>query len=201
VVVTHKPWSWWFNTRGRRALLISGPILALAGCGGSKIATVKGNGARGGKTIAVSPPQSPDSLINSGSELADAIGTELAARGFVVLDIAATAARLRKYDIPSGYALTKQGLSTLRKENVDSVLTVSSTATVAGGPSMRHVQARLTSTATAEEIGGVNWDNSWGGMPGSPADFTMRKDVATAAKEIASELVKLLGEAPTAPLP
>lgn len=142
--------------------------------------------------IAVSPTQSPNSLIDSNSELADAIGAELAARGFVVLDIATTAARLKKYDLPPTYALTKQGLSTLRKENVDSVLAVSSTVSAIGGPSMRHVKARLTSTATTEEIGGVDWDNSWGGMPGSPADFTIRKDSTTAAKEIASELVKLL---------
>jgi len=48
----------------------------------------------------------------------------------------------------------------------------------------------LTSTETARIIGGVSWQNGWGGMAGSIADRTMRKDVADAAKEITDALVK-----------
>jgi hypothetical protein len=41
-------------------------------------------------------------------------------------------------------------------------------------------------------IGGVAWQNGWGGQAGSMADRTMRKDVIEAAREIADVLVKAI---------
>jgi hypothetical protein len=60
---------------------------------------------------------------------------------------------------------------------------------------MRSVAVTVNSTRTSGMIGGINWKNSWGGMPGSPADMVMRKGLNEAAHEIAKALAKQLGPA------
>ena len=48
---------------------------------------------------------------------------------------------------------------------------------------MRYVKVRIISTSTGKEIGGLDWQNSWAGMPGSPADYVNRKGVDWRARK------------------
>ena len=51
---------------------------------------------------------------------------------------------------------------------------------------------RVNSTYDGTIIAGLSWQNGWGGVAGSMADRTMRKDLTQAATEIAEELTKRL---------
>jgi len=167
-------------------------LLAATGCGGSKYEQIKAPDYADGsvRSLAIAPS---DSLFGDGSQLADAVGAELGKRGFTVVDTTGAAVLLSKYGISQVDVRAPEALAALGKEGVDAILSVSSTAATMGGPGMRHVKVRLISTRTSKEIGGIDWHNAWGGVPGSPADFTMRKGLADAAQEIAEALAKLLG--------
>ncbi|MGA3400850.1 MAG: hypothetical protein ABSC95_16645 [Acetobacteraceae bacterium] len=186
-------WNYRTGAAAWRGLLIAATLLALAGCGGSKAVQIRAPdyADHSARTLAIAPVD--DLFVNDDSQLADAIGVELAKRGYSVVDAKGTAALLAKYGISPVEVLAPKTLTALGKEGVDAVVSVSSEGSVMGGPGMRHAKARVTSTRTAKDIGEIDWNNSWGGMPGSPADYTMRKGPAGAAREIAEELAKLLG--------
>jgi hypothetical protein len=110
-----------------------------------------------------------------------------------VVEARAVTALLANHKVNLAAVPAPQELAALREEGVEAVLSVSSTGSGIGGPRMRHVKVRVTSTRTSTMIGEIDWNNSWGGMPGSPADAIMRKGPAEAAPEIAEALTKLLG--------
>jgi hypothetical protein len=180
-----------------RRLLITAALLAVAGCGGSSVLQIKAPEyvEHSARSLAVAPSIafSDDLFGDDSTRLADAVGVELAKHGYSVIDAKGTMAVLAKYDIPPVDDLTPKALEFLGRNGVDAVLSVKSSSASMGGPGMRHVKATLTSTSTGKEIGEIDWNNSWGGMPGSPADYTMRKGPADAAREIADALAKLLG--------
>jgi len=101
-------------------------------------------------------------------------------------------ALLAKHGIPPVEGLTPKALKVLEKAGVDAVLSLKAMSAGIGGPNMRKVRARLTNTRNGKELGGIDWNNAWGGMPGSPADYAMRKNVTDAVREIAGALAKLL---------
>jgi hypothetical protein len=171
----------------RRSMLIAAAVAVLTGCAGSSAVEVKGTDytAHSVRVLAIAPPN-----INDSSELGDAVGVELAKHGYTVVD---TMAILAKYDLPPKNALDPREMEALKKEGIDAVVSVSSVGSVMGGPGMRHANAKVISTSTSRQIGEIDWNNSWGGMPGSLADYMMRKGVAGAAREIADALAKLLG--------
>ena len=181
-------------TRTPLGLLFAAALPLLMGCGSSKTMVVKTPEQTGQivRTLATAPSGDPDHLINVGSQLADYVGAELSRRGYTVIDVASTIALMRRHDIPSGYASASQGMAALAEEKVDAILVVNSSSSQIGGPQMRHVNAKVVSVRTAKDVAGVEWHNAWGGMPGSPADYTMRKGPAEAAKEIAAALANAL---------
>jgi hypothetical protein len=168
-------------------------LLVIAGCAGSKSVETKASDyvAHSVRTLAIAP--SDDLFIKDSGQLADMIGAGLTIQGYSVVDEKATIALLAKYNISSVDVLAPQALAALAKEGVDAVMSVTSKSADIGGPTMRYVKATVTSVRTSKEIGQIDWTNSWGGMPGSPADHMARKNPAAAAKEIVAALVKLLG--------
>ena len=177
-----------------RNLAIMATLLALTGCGGSSTVETKAPGyvSHSAHTLAIAPP---DDLFAKGDmQLANIIGEELTKRGYAVVDSTATMRVLANNRIASVDVLSPQAMAVMAKEGVDAVLSVTtSQAGGIGGPDMRHVNAKLTSTHTSGQIGEIVWNNSWGGMPGSPADYMMRKSSTDAARAIADALAKLLG--------
>lgn len=185
------------RTIPRRALLAMMLPGMLAACGGSSVVPTK-DPEYVGHTVRVIAIAPPESLVSTGSMaeggvLGDDIGAELAKHGYKIVDAMAAAAILDKNDVTSLLALAPRGLAALEKDGIDAVLTVKSASSTIGGPGMRHVTARINSTHSSKVIASVDWNNSWGGMPGSLADYTMRKGAAAAAQEIAEALAKLLG--------
>jgi hypothetical protein len=187
----------WWNHRANavawRSLLITMSLLVLSACGASK--TVQTRVAdyvpHSARILAVAPAD--ELLVKDSGKLADAIGVELSRRGYTVVNTKAAAEMLTKHGVSPVDVIAPQGLAAFGKEGVDAVLSVTSSSADIGGPGMRYVKAKMTSTRTSTEIGGIDWTNSWGGMPGSPADYMTRKSAAAAAVEIADALAQLLG--------
>ena len=83
---------------------------------------------------------------------------------------------------------TSESYAALRNAGVDALLIVKDVMAQDGTPESASV--RLTSTATRDVVAGLTWQNGWGGMRGSIADRTMRKNLVGAASEISNALVK-----------
>jgi hypothetical protein len=181
------------NTLTSRTLLMAAVLLVVAGCAGSKIVETKAPDYidHSVRTLAIAPPD--DLFRSDGNQLIDAIAVELGKRGYSVIVPRDTGALLTKYNISPVDVLTQQALTAFGKDGADAVLSVSSKAADIGGPGMRYVKATVTSARTSKQIGVINWTNSWGGMPGSPADYVTRKGPDAAAQEVAAALVKILG--------
>lgn len=173
--------------------LIAAAFTIVAGCGTSKVSQIKAPEYTDHSVRALVIAPSEESFLNDSSMLADAIGAELAKRGYSVVDTREATALLAKSNVTPADMLAPRGLAALGKESVDAVLSVSATGSSFGGSWMRQVKVKVTSTSTSRMIGEVDWTNSWGGMPGSPANAIMRKGLAEAAQEIAEALAKLLG--------
>jgi hypothetical protein len=54
------------------------------------------------------------------------------------------------------------------------------------------VDVILTSTHDLKQFIKFTWNNAWGGMKGSIADYTMRKGRKAATKGVADEIVRRL---------
>lgn len=175
----------------RLSFLISAIALTIAGCAGSSSveSTDPGFVEHSIRTLAVEPS---DDLF-ADDRLAQAIGVQLARRGYTVDDARQTVALLENDNVKSLDILTPGGLAVLRKNGVDAILSISAAPASMGGPPMRYVKVRILSAVTGKEIGTLDWKNSWAGMPGSIADYVNRKGVDSAAAEIADKLSKLLG--------
>ena len=176
----------------RRSTLIA-MFSVLEGCGGTSVVQSKASdyADHSIRTLAIAPPSSL--FANDSSQLADAVGAELAKHGYTVVDSMQTAAHLARLNIPPANVLGAPALAALEHEGIDAVFTVQSIGSVMGGPGMRHAKARVFSTHLSKQIAEVDWNNAWGGMPGSLADYTMRKGLEGASREIADDLAKLLG--------
>jgi hypothetical protein len=187
-------WKAQINAAAWRNLAIITTLLAITGCGGSSVVQTRAPDYvdHTARTLAIAPA---DDLFAKGNiQLANTIGEELARRGYSIVDSTATMRILANNRIASVDVLSPQALTVLANQGIDAILSVStSEAGGIGGPDMRHVKAKLTSTHTASQIGEINWNNSWGGMPGSPADYVMRKGSAEAARAVAEAVAKLLG--------
>jgi hypothetical protein len=122
--------------------------------------------------------------------LADAIGVELANRGYTVIDTQETSALLVRFNASELEILSPRSLSGLRDQGIDGVLAVKAAFSRDDRPQSASV--RLNSTYTSQVLAGVSWQNGWGGGSGSIADRVMRKDIADAAREIVDSLVQRL---------
>lgn len=159
-----------------RCLTLLG-VLLVAGCGTSQTSSLPTTHGATVKTIAMMP---------GGGLLADAVAVELSARGFRIVDSAATSSLIVRLKLNEVEIAQAAGLSKFKSQGVDAVLVVRSV----GGQDQQpqSASARMSSTETGALIAGVTWQNGFGGQAGSIADRVMRKGLAQAATEIASEL-------------
>jgi len=166
----------------RAALLVA--VALIWGCASSQVSQTSQRPYAGPKpsSIALSP---------GGGVLGEAIGLELFNRGYTVVDPDETARMVGRSDLSEFEISQAAGLSALRDKGIDALLVVKSVAGNDGRP--QSATARLTATNDGQIISAVTWQNGWGGAEGSPADRTMRKDVAEAAREIVNALSSHLG--------
>lgn len=170
-------------------LLLS--LSALAACGGSTIV----------KTEATVPPPAPLSLIATVSNqpaFADLLSEELSQKGYGILNQARTASVLKKMDLDASDMEDPQNIVVLKDRRIDALMNVVVEMTVGNGLGgatslLEKVKIRVTGTKGGETIASLLWTNSWGGMPGSPADSAMRLSVPAAAKKVAQALIQQLG--------
>ena len=127
-------------------------------------------------------------LAPGGGALADAIGVELFNDGITVIDPDQTKAILGHVGISEFQIASPESYAALHGAGADAVLIVKAVMTQDGTPESASV--RLSGTSHGEVIAGLTWQNGWGGMRGSIADRTMRKNLADAASEISSTLMK-----------
>jgi len=163
---------------------------ALSGCGGSKL--VMTGAATAPEPVGLMALESSEPTF--GRELSQ----QLSALGYNVIDNSKTASLLHRLG-RRGYPVEEsETLAALRSCLVDAVLTARTDAAAAMGFNMGStlldkVQLRLIKTSSGETVAGMDWTNSWGGMPGSPADGMMRKSTPAAARELAAALAQRLG--------
>jgi hypothetical protein len=74
---------------------------------------------------------------------------------------------------------------TLRERGIEAIITAK-TVDIDGMPESASV--RITDTLDGKILGGLTWQNGWGGRRGSIADRSMRKNLSAAAQDIAKEL-------------
>lgn len=134
------------------------------------------------------PPIHAIALAPGGGALADSIGVELFNDGITVIDPNQTKAILGHVGISEIQIASPESYAALRRAGVDAVLVVKAVMSQDGTPESASV--RLSGTSNGEVIAGLTWQNGWGGMRGSIADRTMRKNLADASSEISSTLMK-----------
>jgi hypothetical protein len=159
------------------ALLVA-VVPGLAACAGSKVSSL-GAGSSSGAVAVIA-------LAPGGGILTDAVGVELAARGFQVIDSSQTSNLAMRIGLTEAEIVLPRGLQAFAAEGVDGILTVRSEVGYDRLP--QSASARLTSTNGGRLVSGVTWQNGWGGQAGSIADRQMRKDLNEAANEIAEAL-------------
>jgi hypothetical protein len=125
-------------------------------------------------------------LVPGGGLMADAVGVELANRGFTVIDPASTSNMMIRLNLNEVEIARPEGMAKLRDQGIDALLVVKT----AGGYDQQpqSASARMNSTRSGQLLAGVTWQNGYGGMAGSPADRIMRKGLSEAAAEIADAL-------------
>lgn len=112
-----------------------------------------------------------------------------------LLSTQSTAELLKRLGVMGARATQPESLAQLRAEGIDAWMRVEVGAhQIADTP--QNVEVRVTSTHDAQQFIDFKWHNGQGGMRGSIADATMRKNSATAAKLIAEELVERLNAEP-----
>jgi hypothetical protein len=129
-------------------------------------------------------------LAPDGGLLADAVGVELANRGYTIIDTASMSKMMVRLGINEVEVQMPEGLSKLKAQGIDAWLSVRSAGGNDGAP--QSASARMNSTETGQIIAGVTWQNGWGGVSGSIADRTMRSGLTDAARQIADALVARL---------
>lgn len=154
-------------------------VSLLGACSGAKVSSVKPNAAATHTVRAVA-------FAPGGGVLADAVGVELAARGFVIIDTHQLTGMMGRIGVNEVELYQPAGLQALREQGIDALLSVRSSASPDGTP--QNASARVTSTHNGQVIAGATWQNGWGGMSGSIADRVMRQDIAEAAAKIAHTL-------------
>ncbi|MGA7713898.1 MAG: hypothetical protein WCA81_18540 [Rhizomicrobium sp.] len=181
------------GTAVRRALLVVLPLLTAACAGSSTSQLVKSPDYTDHSVKSLVVVQADDSLAGENRQLADDLAAAMVKRGYSARNASEASILLTKYDLARANLFAPSALSALEKEGVDAVVSVDSRSASMGGPSMRHIVVSATSTHTQKQIGTFHWNNAWGGMPGSPADFMMRDSRTEAVEKIAESLAQLLG--------
>lgn len=164
-------------------LLLIVLIVLASACGRSRMSltTRPVRIAREIKTVAIAP---------GSGVLAEAIGLELFNAGMTVVEAGQAAQIVGRFGLKEFEVTTTRGYEALQEKGIDAVLVAKSVIGYDGKPQSASV--RVSDTLTGQIIAGLTWQNAWGGARGSPADAVMRKDLSTAARQIARALLKQL---------
>ena len=124
--------------------------------------------------------------IVTGNSLANAMGIELYNQGF------------RTFEVPATQELTPKALQSLARGGVDGILVVSTTGRKYDAlPESASV--RLVRTQTGETVAAFTWSNPVSsGVPGTPADKTVRKKLTDVARELVQTLLQTVPKPPAA---
>jgi hypothetical protein len=160
-------------------------VMLSIGCASSQISSIPISAKPTHKVQAIA-------MAPGGGLLADAVAVELANRGLTVIDPSSTSNLLVRLNLTEIEVARPEGLAKLRDHGIDAYLVVRSAAGADGRP--ESVSARMNSTYTGQVLAGVTWQNGWGGVAGSPADRTMRKNLVEAANEIANALAQRVSQ-------
>jgi hypothetical protein len=133
-------------------------------------------------------PVNSMALSPTGGVMAEAIGIELSAHGYVIIDSSVVSDLMLRHNLSEIQVALPKNLRILKEEGIDAYLFVSTSGGYDGSPNSATV--RVNSTNNGKLISGVTWQNARGGVVGSMADRDMRKSVPEAAKQIVKELVK-----------
>ena len=130
----------------------------------------------------------------SGGELANAIVLEMRKSEHntaEVMDTRSTMELLERLGLKNIHATSPEGLELLRAEGIDAWMKASDVAhPISDTP--QYVDIVLTSTHDLKQFIKFTWNNAWGGMKGSLADYAMKKDREAAIKGVADEIVRRL---------
>ena len=159
--------------------------LAVSGCSGSKLSETI-------RTDYSGPPVTAIAISPGGGPFADAVGVELFNDGLTVLDADQTQGIIGRAGLTDLQVASPTSYEALSEAGADALLVVKAVMASDGSPESASV--RLTSTHTSDVIAGLTWQNGWGGMRGSIADRTMRKNLAEAAGQIADGIMKRIRE-------
>lgn len=119
--------------------------------------------------------------------LGDAIAVELFNRGLNIVDARESTSIMGRSGLQEFEFATDAGFSALRASGIDAVLIVKSATAIDETPESASV--RITSVESGVILAGLTWQNGWGGMRGSVADRTMRKNLSAAAQEISDGIL------------
>jgi hypothetical protein len=162
-------------------------LLGAVGCGGSKLVMNDG----------VVPPKAPVRLMattaTGSTELAAKMTEALANKGYGILDQTRTTSLLSKLDIENADITDPQILATLKARRIDAVLKIVAEMIPDHPTLLDKVRVTVSDTDGGQLLSSFDWTNSWGGMPNSPADGSMRMTVAEAATALAAAVARQLG--------
>ena len=172
------------------AVLFLLSLSALAACGGSTLVKTE-------PTVAPAP-LSLIATVSNQPAFADLLTEELSKKGYGILNLARTNSVLKKMDLDASEMEDPQNVLALKDRRIDALMNVVVEMTVGNGLGgatslLDKVKIRVTGTKGGETLASMLWTNSWGGMPGSPADSTMRLTMPNAAKRVAQALIQQLG--------
>ncbi|MEQ1919031.1 MAG: caspase family protein [Elusimicrobiota bacterium] len=157
-----------------------------AACGGSKVIV----------TGTPTPPKTPLRLIAisaNQNEFTQKFGEDLSQRGYGILDPQRTSTLLGKLDLENSDLMDAATLTELKNRRIDAIMKIVVEMTPTRADLLDKVKISVIGTGAGELLAGIDWTNSWGGMPGSPADSGMRLNIPNAARAVAVALTKQLG--------
>lgn len=166
----------------RNAICVALLAITLSACGTARVSMPPSS------PLLDSHPVKVIAFASGGGVLADAVAVELANRGFTIIDPGTTNSLIARLGLTEVEVAQPIGLSRLKEQGIDAYLTIRAADGYSGVPAS--ASARLTSTHNGQVLGGLTWQNGWGGAEGSPADRVMRSGLSQAAQQIAEGLVK-----------
>jgi len=165
----------------RNSICVALLAITLSGCGTARVSMAPPS------PLQSSHPVKVIAFASGGGVLADAVAVELANRGYTIIDPGTTNSLIARLGLTEVEIAQPIGLSRLKEQGIDAYLTIRAADGYSGVPTS--ATARLTSTHNGQILGGLTWQNGWGGAEGSPADLVMRRNLLQAAQQIAEALV------------
>ena len=137
----------------------------------------------------------PKIAIVSKHAFGDAIGTELLAHGFRIVERSKLDSVLdEKALIESGVVEDAQLIRAGKILNIDSLVFVSGNYDTYNPGTIASAVVRIIEVQSGKLIGSFNYSNGVGGAPGSPADAVMKESLVESANRIANAIAKGFGK-------